>query len=181
MADVYYGNFSVFQSLPDSWAIDQLFPIMPIHRLNERPTRQATLADITCDCDGKIDRFIDLHDVKETLPLHELQDNEDYILGVFLVGAYQETLGDLHNLFGDTNVVSVTVRRRGRNRVRPRDRRRLRGGRAVLRGIRPQGDGRAVPRTGRERGASKRIAPQERREILEAYSAGLRGYTYYEA
>ena len=107
LADVYYGNFSLFQSLPDAWAIDQLFPVMPIHRLNEEPSRQGILADITCDCDGKIDRFIDLHDVRRVLPLHELKDGEDYLLGVFLVGAYQETLGDLHNLFGDTNVVGI--------------------------------------------------------------------------
>ncbi|HEY8240717.1 MAG TPA: biosynthetic arginine decarboxylase, partial [Kiritimatiellia bacterium] len=109
LSDVYFGNFSVFQSLPDSWAIEQLFPIMPIHRLAERPSRKAVLADITCDCDGKIDRFIDLHDVKRTLPLHELNGSGDYYLGVFLVGAYQETLGDLHNLLGDTNVVSVRI------------------------------------------------------------------------
>jgi len=106
IADVYYGNFSLFQSLPDSWAIDQLFPIMPIHRLDKMPTRQAVLADISCDSDGKIDTFIDLRDVKHILPLHEM-NSEEYYLGVFLVGAYQETLGDMHNLLGDINVVHV--------------------------------------------------------------------------
>jgi arginine decarboxylase len=107
LADKYFCNFSLFQSLPDSWAIDQLFPIMPIHRLQDQPTRQVTLQDITCDSDGRIDRFIGLRDYEETLPLHTFHPHEPYYLGVFLVGAYQEILGDLHNLFGDTNVVHV--------------------------------------------------------------------------
>jgi len=109
LADIYYGNFSLFQSLPDSWAIDQLFPIMPIHRLDEEPTRRAILADITCDCDGKIERFVVNQQTENTLPLHKIKQDEEYYLGVFLVGAYQETLGDLHNLFGDTNVVSIRL------------------------------------------------------------------------
>lgn len=109
LADIYYGNFSLFQSLPDIWAIDQVFPVMPIHRLNEKPDRQAFIADITCDCDGRIDHFSSPLGPQNTLPLHSLNRGEDYILGVFLVGAYQETLGDLHNLFGDTNVVSVHI------------------------------------------------------------------------
>jgi arginine decarboxylase len=113
LSDTYFCNFSVFQSLPDSWAIDQLFPIMPIHRLHERPTRTAVLADITCDSDGKIDRFVSLRDVKRTLELHELRADERYYLAVFLVGAYQETLGDLHNLFGDTHVVHVRLHDEG--------------------------------------------------------------------
>ncbi len=109
LSDNYFCNVSVFQSLPDSWAIDQLFPIMPLHRLDERPTRNAVLADITCDSDGKIDRFVSLRDVKRFLELHELRSGEDYYLGAFLVGAYQETLGDLHNLFGDTHVVHIRL------------------------------------------------------------------------
>jgi arginine decarboxylase len=113
LSDTYFGNFSVFQSLPDSWAIDQLFPIMPIHRLEERPTRTAVLADITCDSDGKIDHFVSLRDVKRTLELHELKTGEKYYLAAFLVGAYQETLGDLHNLFGDTHVVHVRLHDEG--------------------------------------------------------------------
>jgi arginine decarboxylase len=113
LSDTYFCNFSVFQSLPDSWAIDQLFPIMPIHRLHERPTRTAVLADITCDSDGKIDRFVSLRDVKRTLELHELKDGEKYYMAAFLVGAYQETLGDLHNLFGDTHVVHVRLHDEG--------------------------------------------------------------------
>ena len=113
LSDTYFCNFSVFQSLPDSWAIDQLFPILPIHRLQERPTRTAVLADITCDSDGKIDHFVSLRDVKRTLELHELRGEEKYYLAAFLVGAYQETLGDLHNLFGDTHVVHVRLHDEG--------------------------------------------------------------------
>ncbi len=108
LSDTYFCNFSLFQSIPDSWAIKQLFPIMPIHRLNERPTQHAVLGDITCDSDGKIDQFIDRRDVKKTLPLHEFT-GQPYYLGVFLVGAYQEILGDLHNLFGDTHAVHVSL------------------------------------------------------------------------
>jgi len=113
LSDTYFCNFSVFQSLPDSWAIDQLFPILPIHRLDERPTRTAVLADITCDSDGKIDHFVSPRDVKRTLELHELRAGEKYYLAAFLVGAYQETLGDLHNLFGDTHVVHVRLHDEG--------------------------------------------------------------------
>ena len=113
LSDTYFCNFSVFQSLPDSWAIDQLFPIVPIHRLNEEPVRKAVLADITCDSDGKIDRFVSLRDVKRTLELHPLRDGEDYHLAAFLVGAYQETLGDLHNLFGDTHVAHIRLHDEG--------------------------------------------------------------------
>lgn len=179
LADVYFGNFSVFQSLPDSWAIEQLFPIMPIHRLNEMPQRRAVLADITCDCDGKIDRFIDLHDVRKTLPLHDMNGDE-YYLGVFLVGAYQETLGDLHNLLGDTNVVSVRI---GANGV-------------IEYGEEVDGDTVAdvlsyveydtrdmvefMRRTAERAVREGRITPTERREIMDAYEAGLRGYTYFE-
>jgi arginine decarboxylase len=107
LSDTYYCNFSVFQSVPDAWAVDHLFPIMPIHRLNERPTRLGILCDLTCDSDGKLDRFIDLHDVKNSLELHNFNPGQPYFLGVFLVGAYQEVLGDLHNLFGDVNAVHI--------------------------------------------------------------------------
>src|SRR6187431_3187767 len=112
MADTYFCNFSLFQSIPDSWAIKQLFPVMPIHRLNEPPSRQAVLGDITCDSDGKIDSFIDRRDVKRTLPLHAV-NGDPYYLGVFLVGAYQEILGDLHNLLGDTHAVHVSLDENG--------------------------------------------------------------------
>ncbi|HUS06944.1 MAG TPA: biosynthetic arginine decarboxylase [Bryobacteraceae bacterium] len=108
LSDTYFCNFSLFQSMPDSWAVKQLFPIMPIHRLAEQPSRHAVLGDISCDSDGKVDQFIDRRDVKKTLALHSL-DGQAYYLGAFLVGAYQEILGDLHNLFGDTNAVHVSL------------------------------------------------------------------------
>jgi arginine decarboxylase len=108
LSDTYFCNFSLFQSMPDSWAIKQLFPVMPIHRLNERPTRPAVLGDITCDSDGKIDQFIDRRDVKRTLQLHAF-NGQPYYLSAFLIGAYQEILGDLHNLFGDTNTVHIDL------------------------------------------------------------------------
>lgn len=110
LADKYFCNFSLFQSLPDSWAIDQLFPVVPIQRLNERPTRNATLQDITCDSDGKIANFVADGKSSHVLPIHALKRNEPYYLGVFLVGAYQEILGDMHNLFGDTNAVHISVK-----------------------------------------------------------------------
>jgi arginine decarboxylase len=109
MADIYYGNFSVFQSLPDTWAIGQVFPLLPIDRHNEPPCRDAMISDLTCDCDGKLDNFDFAGIERPTLPLHPLRNHEDYILGVFLMGAYQETLGDLHNLFGDTHTLNVKI------------------------------------------------------------------------
>jgi arginine decarboxylase len=113
MASIYYVNLSVFQSAPDSWAIDQLFPIMPLHRLDEQPTCQGTLADLTCDSDGKITKFIDLRDVKSLLDLHPLKQGESYYLGLFLGGSYQEIMGNLHNLFGDTNAVHIALTPKG--------------------------------------------------------------------
>ncbi|MGL5807287.1 MAG: biosynthetic arginine decarboxylase, partial [Xenococcaceae cyanobacterium] len=125
MSSIYYANLSVFQSVPDAWAIDQLFPILPIHRLDEEPTERGILADLTCDSDGKIDQFIDLRDVKNVLELHPLhyeeqkhdrhlyQSPKPYYLGMFLVGAYQEIMGNLHNLFGDTNVVHIKMTPKG--------------------------------------------------------------------
>jgi arginine decarboxylase len=113
MSSIYYVNMSVFQSAPDSWAIDQLFPIMPIHRLREEPTRRGILADLTCDSDGKIDQFIDLRDVKPVLELHALKKHKPYYLGLFLAGAYQEIMGNLHNLFGDTNAVHIKLTPKG--------------------------------------------------------------------
>ena len=110
LADKYFCNFSLFQSLPDSWAIDQLFPIIPLQRLNEKPTRNCTIQDITCDSDGKIANFVTNRNISHCLPVHALKKNEPYYLGVFLVGAYQEILGDMHNLFGDTNAVHISVK-----------------------------------------------------------------------
>jgi arginine decarboxylase len=180
LADVYYCNFSVFQSLPDAWAIDQLFPIMPIHRLAEKPTRMACLSDITCDCDGRIDSFIDQHDVMPVLPVHPLRRGEPYMLAAFLVGAYQETLGDLHNLFGDTNVVSVQVDEDGDiDYVQE-----LHGDSVgdVLSYVeyRPERLMEQFRTLAEDAVKAKRITPAERREILAAYDAGLRGYTYFE-
>jgi arginine decarboxylase len=109
LSDTYFCNFSLFQSMPDSWAVKQLFPIMPIHRLDEQPSRHGVLGDISCDSDGKVDQFIDRRDVRKTLPLHSFNNGETYVLGTFLVGAYQEILGDMHNLFGDTNAVHVLL------------------------------------------------------------------------
>ena len=116
LSDTYFCNFSLFQSIPDSWAIKQLFPVMPIHRLEEKPTNHAVLGDITCDSDGKLDRFVDRRDVKRTLPLHTM-NGDGYYLGVFLIGAYQEILGDLHNLFGDTHAVHVSLDPHGEARL----------------------------------------------------------------
>lgn len=180
IADIYYCNFSLFQSLPDSWAIDQLFPIMPVHRLLEMPGRNAVIADITCDCDGKIDRFIDLHDVRTTLPLHEMKNGDDYYLGVFLVGAYQETLGDLHNLFGDTNVVSVRISPDGQYDFVKE----IHGDSVadVLSYV--EFDPKDMLVSFREKAEEAihegRISASERPEIMKAYDNGLRGYTYYE-
>jgi len=117
LADKYVMNMSVFQSLPDVWAIDQLFPILPIHRLRERPTEHGSLADITCDSDGKIEKFIDLRDIKEALPLHEFRKGTPYYIGFCLVGAYQDVLGDLHNLFGEAHEVLASVDEDGRTRI----------------------------------------------------------------
>ena len=142
MADTYFLNFSLFQSVPDSWAIHQLFPVLPLHRHNEQPTRHAVLADITCDSDGKIDRFIDLRDVKRTLELHPLTPGEPYYLGFFLVGAYQEILGDMHNLFGDTNVVHVDLDEHGPPALTHVVRGDRVAGRAVLRRVLREGPAR---------------------------------------
>lgn len=181
LADTYYGNLSVFQSLPDVWAIDQLFPVLPIHRLDEEPTRKAVIADITCDCDGKIDRFIDLQDIKRTLPLHELEDDEEYYLGVFLIGAYQETLGDLHNLLGDTHVVSVRLDENGKVEYV----REIEGDSVedVLSYV--EYDAKDMMSRFRAKAEaavqSKQITGPQRRHILRFYQDGLRGYTYYES
>lgn len=180
LADTYYGNFSVFQSLPDAWAIGHMFPVMPIHRLNEMPTRQAIIADITCDCDGKIDRFIDPHGMRQSLALHDLKNGEDYILGVFLVGAYQETLGDLHNLLGDTNVVSVRIRENSEfSFVRELD------GDSVADVLsyveyNPKAMVVRFRSTAEQAVRDGRISPQERRAIMKTFEEGIWGYTYFQ-
>lgn len=181
ISDIYYCNFSVFQSIPDSWAIDQLFPVMPIHRLTELPKNNSIIADITCDCDGNIDKFIDQHDIKSTLPLHDFNPQEDYYIGVFLVGAYQETLGDLHNLFGDTNVVSVRLNEDATFDIINE----IHGDTVedVLSYVEyDTKDMRVRYRKAAEIAVKEgRITAAERREILQSYENGLRGYTYYES
>jgi len=114
LSDTYFCNFSVFQSIPDSWAIQQIFPVSPLTRLDEEPTQPVVIADITCDSDGKIDRFADIRDVLRYLRAHKIQEGEKYYFGIYLVGAYQEILGDLHNLFGDTNAIHIEVPEEGK-------------------------------------------------------------------
>jgi arginine decarboxylase len=113
LADKYFCNFSVFQSLPDTWAIDQVLPIMPVHRLAEQPTRRAVLQDLTCDSDGKLKQYVDQQSIESSMSVHEVKQGDEYLIAVFLVGAYQEILGDMHNLFGDTDSVNVYVREGG--------------------------------------------------------------------
>ena len=177
MASIYYINLSVFQSAPDSWAIDQLFPIMPIHRLDQEPTQRGILADLTCDSDGKIDQFIALRDVKSVLELHPLQPGEPYYLGMFLNGAYQEIMGNLHNLFGDTNTVHIRLSPKGYQiehvvrgdtmkevlgyvQYKPED---------LIEKIRQQAE-HALQ--------EKQISLQESQRLLQNYECSLRSYTY---
>ncbi len=179
-ADIYYGNFSLFQSLPDNWGLQQLFPVMPIRGLAERPTREAIIADITCDCDGKMDRFIGTNGPSVTLPLHRFQQGDDYCLGVFLVGAYQETLGSLHNLFGDNNVVSVRINEDGSF-----DFVHELGGDDVDEVLRyveyqPKYLLECFRNKAEKAVQDGSISAAERRQMLDVFSEGLRGYTYFE-
>jgi arginine decarboxylase len=153
---------------------------MPIHRLDEMPTRAAILADITCDCDGKIDRFIDMHGERHALPLHELQDNQEYYLGAFLVGAYQETLGDMHNLLGDTNVVSVRILEDGEFCFLRELEGDTVGDLLSMVEYNPKHMIQRFRDTAENAVRAKRITAQERRQIMRAFEAGLRGYTYFE-
>jgi arginine decarboxylase len=179
LSDTYFCNFSMFQSLPDSWAIDQLFPIMPIHRLSEEPTRRAVLADITCDSDGKIDHFIDRHDIKNVLELHAL-NGDDYYLGMFMVGAYQEILGDLHNLFGDTNTLHISLGEGGGYHIEH-----VVTGDSVTDVLRYVSYNRddlvaRVRRVSEIALRQGRISLEESRALLRMYEDGLAGYTYLE-
>ena len=180
LADQYYGNFSIFQSLADSWAIDCAFPVMPLHRLAERPTRQGVIHDVTCDCDGMIKKYVSGSEVTEALPIHETKENESYFLGIFLVGAYQETLSDLHNLFGDTHAVSVDV-----ENGRVRFSREVEGDSVsdVLEYV--EHDPKKLVDQFRELAESAitegRITAVQRRKALEAYRNGMAGYTYFES
>ncbi|MDQ2971529.1 MAG: biosynthetic arginine decarboxylase, partial [Pseudomonadota bacterium] len=173
LVDKYFCNFSVFESIPDVWAIDQVFPILPLTRLHERPTRRGTLADLTCDSDGRVDVFVGSEGLDVSLPLHELRANEPYRLGIFLVGAYQETLGDIHNLFGDTDAVNVRIEgdefaldgdRRGDNSDIVLD----------YVGYKPD-DLRAA---WRDKAAAARLPDEEAQRVTDALETGLTGYTY---
>ena len=177
LVDRYFCNFSLFQSLPDSWAIDQLFPIMPIHRLDEEPTRRGSIQDVTCDSDGKIDRFVGDKSGNPSLELHEFRDGEPYMLGVFLTGAYQEILGDLHNLFGDTNAVHIRLAQNGGYEVTD-----LVHGDTVTEVLNyVQFRASDLLQTFRRKVASaKHISRQEANTFIADYVAGLEGYTYLE-
>lgn len=179
LPDKYFCNFSLFQSLPDSWAIDQIFPIIPIHRLNEKPMRTATLQDMTCDSDGKIDNFIATQNNPYNLPVHTLKPNEPYYIGVFLVGAYQEILGDLHNLFGDTNAVHISVYKDHYEIDQVYD------GETVADVLdyvdyNPRKLVRNVEGWVTRSMKAGKITPEEGREFLSNYRSGLYGYTYLE-
>lgn len=179
LPDKYFCNFSLFQSLPDSWAIDQIFPIVPIHRLGEKPDRLATLQDITCDSDGKITNFIPTNNQSSYLPVHSIKKNEPYYLGVFLVGAYQEILGDLHNLFGDTNAVHVAVTKEGYKIEQTID------GETVAEVLEyAQYNSKKLVRTVETWVTScvkqGSITLEEGKEFLANYRSGLYGYTYLE-
>lgn len=180
LADIYHCNFSLFQSLPDVWAIDQLHPLVPLQRLNEVPDRRAIISDITCDSDGKIDRFVLADGIARSLPVHSLTEGESYRFGAFFVGAYQETLGDLHNLFGDTNVATIELRPEG--------------GFDLLEEVEGDTIGEVmsyVEYNPREciddfrklvdaAISANRLAPGDGRELIDAYRSSINGYTYYE-
>lgn len=179
LADKYFCNFSLFQSLPDAWAVDQLFPIVPLQRLNERPTRSATLQDITCDSDGKITNFVTNRNISHILPVHTLRKNEPYYLGVFLVGAYQEILGDMHNLFGDTNAAHITVKD-GRYRINQ-----IFDGETVEEVLNyvqynPKKLVRQLEVWVTKSVKQGKISLEEGKEFLSNYRSGLYGYTYLE-
>lgn len=178
LSDMYFCNFSVFQSMPDHWAVNHLFPVMPIHRLDKRPDRRAVIVDLTCDSDGKIDKFIDLRDVRDSLPLHTPGD-QPYYLAVFLLGAYQEILGDLHNLFGDTHAMHVEVTKDGYQL------RHVVEGDAVTDVLGYVGYNRAelvdrVRRAAENASSEGRISLEETRGLLARYTSSLNGYTYLE-
>ncbi len=179
LADKYFCNFSLFQSLPDSWAIDQIFPIVPIQRLDERPTRSATLQDITCDSDGKIANFVTNRNISNILPVHTLRKNEPYYLGVFLVGAYQEILGDMHNLFGDTNAVHISVKDGGYHIDQIIDGETVEEVLAYVQ-YNPRKLVRQLETWVAKSVKEGKISLEEGKEFLSNYRSGLYGYTYLE-
>jgi arginine decarboxylase len=179
LADIYYGNFSVFQSLPDTWAIGQKFPIAPLQRHNERPHQESIISDLTCDCDGKLASFIVNGAQRSTLPLHQLAAGEKYYLGVFLMGAYQETLGDIHNLFGDTHVVSIRLNDSGAYDIIQE----LTGNSIgeVLQYVdyRPQALFESMRSCAEASVRNGEISIAERQQLLKKFSTMLSSYTYY--
>ncbi len=177
LADKYFCNFSLFQSMPDHWAIDQIFPVVPLNRLNEPPTRRGVMQDITCDSDGSIDLYVDGEGIDSTLPLHPLRENEPYLLGIFLVGAYQEILGDMHNLFGDTDSIHVELKPDGGHQLSQP----MQGDTvdSVLRYVHFNADDLLVSyRAKIER--AKSLSMKNRETYLVELSEGLKGYTYLE-
>lgn len=177
LADRVFCNFSLFQSLPDVWAIDQVFPIMPLHRLHEPPSRVARIHDLTCDSDGCVDLYVDQDGVESALPLHELDPAEPYLIGIFLVGAYQEILGDMHNLFGDTDAVNVAVDPDGGYRLSAPER-----GDAVDELLRyVHYDPAEMQASYRRKLAEQGVDRVEATRYEQALTAGLHGYTYFEA
>ncbi|MFP4683365.1 MAG: biosynthetic arginine decarboxylase [Ectothiorhodospira sp.] len=176
LSDKYFCNFSVFQSIPDVWAIDQIFPIMPLHRLDERPTRRGVLQDLTCDSDGHVDRYVDGETTAPSLPLHELRPGEDYLIGIFMVGAYQEILGDLHNLFGDTDAINVILEEGGDYQVVEPEQ-----GDTVAELLRyVHYDTELLAGAYRRKVADAPLDPPQRERILAELDHGLAGYTYLE-
>jgi arginine decarboxylase len=175
LADKYFCNFSLFQSLPDAWGINQVFPILPLQRLHEAPTRRGIIDDITCDSDGRIDQYVDSEGIDGSLPLHALRENEPYYLGFFLVGAYQEILGDMHNLFGDTDSVNVTLDGDGYRLDQP-----LKGDGVdkVLQYV--HFDVEELQARLKEKLAAVTITEQQRSLYEQELLAGLQGYTYLE-
>ena len=179
LADKYFCNFSLFQSLPDCWGIDQLFPIMPIERLNERPTRNCTLQDITCDSDGKVANFAVNGGQSNVLPVHALRKNEPYYIGVFLVGAYQEILGDMHNLFGDTTAAHISVTDDGYKIDQIIDGETVE---EVLEYVQynPKKLVRKLEQWVTKGVKEGKLSLEEGKEFLSTYRSGLYGYTYLE-
>ncbi len=175
LADKYFCNFSLFQSLPDVWAIDQIFPVMPLHRLDEAPQRRVMIEDLTCDSDGRIDLYVDGEGIESTLPLHELKPNEPYLIGMMLVGAYQEILGDMHNLFGDTDSVDVELAETGYQLVRPEHGDKVDELLSYVH-FEPQ----ELLAAYEEKIAAAQLTSAEAEQYLNELKAGLSGYTYLE-
>jgi arginine decarboxylase len=176
LSDKLFCNFSLFQSIPDAWAIGQIFPIMPLQGLLEKPTQRAVLQDITCDSDGRLDKYVDGKGIESSLPLPPFHSNQQYCLGIFLVGAYQEILGDMHNLFGDTDSVHVELDPSGQwQLVEP-----LLGDRvdSVLRTV--HFDPQQLMQSYKQQLENCDISPQQRRSYLDMLASGLIGYTYLE-